>query len=75
VSVGLLVVLGEAVRVGDFALGGATVIPAEDPAAVRRSWDGLPDDVAMVVLTEQAAAALEGHGAARARILRIVLAS
>jgi len=73
--VGLLVALGEAARVADFALGGATVIPAEDPAAVRRSWEGLPDDVAVVVLTEQAAAALKGHGVLRDGILLVVLAS
>jgi vacuolar-type H+-ATPase subunit F/Vma7 len=58
---GLLVVLGEAARVEGFALGGATVIPAEGPDAVRRAWESLPDDVAVVVLTGQAADALQGR--------------
>jgi len=71
---GLLVVLGEAARVGNFALGGATVIPAEDPEAVRRSWQALPDEVGVVVLTEQAAAAL-GDVAERDRVLRVVMPS
>ena len=35
---GLIVVLGEAARVEGFALGGATVIAAEDADAVRRAW-------------------------------------
>ena len=70
---GLLVVLGEAARVASFALGGATVIPAEDPDAVRRSWEALPDDVAVVVLTEQAATALEHPAARRDGVLRVVL--
>lgn len=69
---GLLVVLGEAARVAAFALGGATVIPAEDPDTVRRSWDALPDDVAVVVLTGLAAAAL-GHDVTRPDILRVVM--
>ncbi len=55
---GLLVAIGEAVRVEGFALGGATVLVAEDPAAVRRAWESLPSDVAVVVLTPKAAAAL-----------------
>lgn len=72
---GLLVVLGEAARVATFALGGATVIPAEDPDGVRREWEALPDDVAVVVLTDQAAAALGPDAARRDRVLRVVMPS
>jgi hypothetical protein len=51
-------VIGEGVRVQGFALGGALVLAAEDPAAVRAAWRTLPGDVAVVVLTPRAADAL-----------------
>ncbi|MGO9027694.1 MAG: hypothetical protein ACLQOZ_03555 [Acidimicrobiales bacterium] len=70
---GLLVVLGEAARVGGFALGSATVIPAEDPDAVRRAWASLPGDVAVVVLTHQAASALDGAANRRDGVLSVVM--
>jgi len=72
---GLLVVLGEAARVARFALGGATVTSADDPDTVRRRWEALPDDVAVVVLTEQAAAALGADTAPRDHVLRVVMPS
>lgn len=70
---GPLVVLGEAARVDGFALGGATVIPAEDPDAVRRAWDTLPADAAVVVLTERAAAALGAASTGRDGVLSVVM--
>lgn len=60
---GRLVVLGEAVRVEGFALAGATVLVADDADAVRRTWASLPSDVAVVLLTAKAAAALAGEAA------------
>jgi len=60
---GRVVALGEAVRVEGFALAGATVLVAEVPDAVCRTWESLPDDVAVVLLTTDAAAAL-AHGEA-----------
>ena len=45
-------------RLGGFALAGALVLPAEDDDAVRGAWAALPADVAVVVLTAAAAAAL-----------------
>jgi len=60
---GRLVVLGEAVRVEGFALAGATVLVADDTDAVRRIWASLPGDVAVVLLTTKAAAALAGEAA------------
>jgi len=71
--VGLVVVLGEAARVTSFALGGATVVTAEDPDAVRRGWEALPDEVAVVVLTERAAAALGPDAAGHEGTLRVVM--
>ena len=70
---GLLVVLGEAARVDGFALGGATVIPVEDPGAVRRAWASLPHDVAVVVLTHQAASALDVDANRRNGVLSVVM--
>ncbi|HEX2894737.1 MAG TPA: hypothetical protein VHO29_12125 [Marmoricola sp.] len=53
-------VIGEDVRVEGFALAGALVCPAYGEAAVRAAWDGLADDVAVVLLTPLAANALDG---------------
>ena len=72
-TVGLLVVLGEAARVAGFALGGATVVRAEDPDAVRRAWEALPADAGVVVLTERAAAALGPAAAGHDGVLRVVM--
>ncbi len=69
---GSLVVLGETARVSAFALAGAAVSAADDPEAVHRAWHALPDDVALVVLTERAATALRGEHA-RDRVLCVVM--
>lgn len=50
--------LGESARIEGFALAGALLLPAEDPAAVRDSWRDLPADVVIVILTEAAALTL-----------------
>ncbi len=55
---GRVAAIGEAVRVQGLRLAGVLVLPGEEPAEVRASWAGLPDDVAVVVLTSAAAAAL-----------------
>jgi vacuolar-type H+-ATPase subunit F/Vma7 len=55
---GTVAVLGESARIEGFALAGALVLPAEDPAAVRDSWRDLPADVVIVILTEAAALTL-----------------
>jgi len=70
---GRLVVLGEAVRVEGFALAGATVLVADDADAVRRTWASLPGDVAVVLLTAKAAAALAGEAALRQDVLSAVM--
>jgi len=49
-------VIGEAVRVGGYALAGAVVCPAEDAGQARAAWRSLPPDIAVVVLTARAAA-------------------
>jgi vacuolar-type H+-ATPase subunit F/Vma7 len=57
-------VVGEQLRVRGFTLAGAVVLAADDATAVRSTWDSLGDDVAVVVLTPRAAAALEDELAA-----------
>ena len=59
-----IAVLGEAIRAEAFALTGALVIAADTPDAVRDAWRSLPKDVAVVVVTPRAAAALGSTGAA-----------
>lgn len=51
-------VLGERAKVQGFALAGAMVLVAEDAEQARVAWDSLGADVAVVVLTPLAAAAL-----------------
>jgi vacuolar-type H+-ATPase subunit F/Vma7 len=55
---GRVAVVGERRRVQGFALAGAVVLPAEDAPGTRAAWRGLSADVAVVVLTPAAAAAL-----------------
>jgi vacuolar-type H+-ATPase subunit F/Vma7 len=52
-------VIGESVRVEGFGLAGVLVLPGDDPDEVRNSWATLPTDVAVVVLTQSAAALLD----------------
>ncbi|HEX5880190.1 MAG TPA: V-type ATP synthase subunit F [Actinomycetota bacterium] len=54
-------VVGERFRVQGFTLAGAVVHAADDAATVRSVWASLGDDVAVVVLTPRAAAALEAE--------------
>ncbi len=70
---GRIVALGEAVRVAGFALAGATVFVAESPDAVCRMWAALPEDVAVVILTSDAAAALPSGAAPPEGVLMTVM--
>jgi vacuolar-type H+-ATPase subunit F/Vma7 len=72
--VGRIAVLGESTRVDGFALAGALVLVADDAAAVRDAWASLPDDVAVVMLTPAAAAALpDGVAAQRDGVLTVTM--
>ncbi len=62
---GRVAVIGAEPLVQGFALAGAVLAPAEDPAAVRHAWAALPADVVLVVLTADAADALDGENAGR----------
>jgi len=71
--VGRIVLLGEAVAVEPFALAGAWVICVENPADVRRAWEELPSDTAVVVLSAAAAAALESAPARADAVLTVAM--
>ena len=65
--------IGERVRVAGYALAGVKVHEAEDAAAVVSAWDGLDDDVACLLLTEPAQAALGTRLGERPRLVWTVL--
>ena len=69
---GLVVVLGESVRVQDYSFAGAVPIVAETPDEVRQQWAALEGDVSLVILTPSAAAALGDTVLVRARELLTV---
>lgn len=56
--------LGEWALVRGFALAGVQTVAAEDGDAVRRAWDDLAPDVAVVILTPAASGSL-GESARR----------
>jgi vacuolar-type H+-ATPase subunit F/Vma7 len=58
--------LGDRLAVQGYALAGALPVYASDEESVRDAWAGLPDDVAVVILTPEAARAL-GRVRAQAR--------
>lgn len=51
--------IGARARVCGLALAGVDVLVAEDADAVRRAWRTLPGTVGLVILTAEAAEALE----------------
>jgi hypothetical protein len=55
---GRVAAIGRTVRIQGLALAGVLVLPGEDAAQVQGSWAALPEDVAVVILTPEAAAAL-----------------
>ena len=57
-SVPRIAAIGERERVHGLVFAGVDVAAADDPAAVRAAWRGLPDDVGLVILTPAARAAL-----------------
>jgi vacuolar-type H+-ATPase subunit F/Vma7 len=61
-----IVAIGEGERLRGFALAGVSVAAAADPAGARAAWAALPADVALVILTRAAHAALAADELARA---------
>ncbi|MET8946887.1 hypothetical protein ABZX30_25815 [Streptomyces sp. NPDC004542] len=72
---GTVAAIGTWTGVCGLALAGVDVLVAEDPDAVRRSWRALPDTVALVILTAEAAEALDAGATAPgpARPLTVVM--
>lgn len=68
-------VIGEGTRVAGYALGGAVVLVAETNEEIRAAWDGLPADVAVVILTKEAARAVGPGHTSSAAPLSVVLPS
>jgi vacuolar-type H+-ATPase subunit F/Vma7 len=58
-TAGTIAVIGERAAVEGYGLAGALVRVAEDPVAVRAAVRSLPPEVALVILTRTAAAALD----------------
>lgn len=66
-------VIGAWARVRGWVLSGAAVHGAEDTAEVRSAWRELEPDVAVVVLTERAAADLAAERDERGAPLVVVI--
>ena len=58
VAGGRIAAIGEPVALQGFALAGVAVLPAVTPEQARARWAALPRDVALVLLTPAADAAL-----------------
>jgi vacuolar-type H+-ATPase subunit F/Vma7 len=72
--VGRAAAVGDEHRVAGWALAGVLVVPAATPADAVAAYRRLPDDVVLVLLTEQAEAAVAASGlAAASGPLRVVL--
>lgn len=65
--------IGEDVRLAGYALAGVEVLAAEDAAEVLAAWERLPGDVACLILTASARAALGARLAARPRMVWAVV--
>lgn len=72
-----VVVLGEEVLVAGYALAGARVLAADDPATVLDGWAAVSGsaEVAVVVLTARAAEVLGGRRDAADAPLSVVIPS
>jgi vacuolar-type H+-ATPase subunit F/Vma7 len=65
--------IGAESRVRGYELAGVLVLVAEDPEEVRELWRNLPEDVAIVILTQQAVEALGDDALAAVSPLTAVL--
>jgi vacuolar-type H+-ATPase subunit F/Vma7 len=65
--------IGASARVRGFAFAGVSVAAADEPDAARAAWRALPADVALVILTPAAHAAIAGELADAGRRLWVVM--
>lgn len=56
-----ILAIGDPSVLAGYAMAGVRVVPAQTGPEVAAAWDGLDDDVALVLLTADAAAALGDH--------------
>lgn len=68
-----VVAIGEARRLAGFALVGVDVRAAENAQAAQDEWDELGRDVGLLILTPEAAAALEERRSEREDIVWVSL--
>ena len=65
--------IGAAPQVGGFALAGARVYAVDTAEQARAAWRGMPDTVAVVILTDATAGAIGDDRTAPRAPLTIVL--
>jgi vacuolar-type H+-ATPase subunit F/Vma7 len=70
---GRAAVIGEPLRIYGFGLAGALVCPAPTRADAVDAWQNLPPDVAVVLLTQSAAAWLADALEARPDVLTVTM--
>jgi vacuolar-type H+-ATPase subunit F/Vma7 len=68
-------IIGASTRVEGYGLGGAAVLVAETEEEVRAAWNGLAADVAVVILTQEAARVLGPRDDGSEAPLSVVLPS
>jgi vacuolar-type H+-ATPase subunit F/Vma7 len=68
-----VVAIGEASRLAGFTLAGVDVRGAEDTSAANAALEGLERDIALLILTPRAEAALRGHLADREDVVWVTL--
>lgn len=66
-------IIGAELAIEGYGLAGAIICPADDAAQAREAWTSLPSDIAVVVLTADAAAALDDVLDRRAGVLTVVM--
>ncbi len=66
-------VIGPALRICGYGLAGAVLRPASDRTQAVRAWRSLPADIAVVVLTAQAARWVSAELESRPDVLTVVL--
>jgi len=71
--VGAVAAIGERTRVAGLALAGVVVLVAERAEDVRQAWAELPDGAELVILTPDAAGALDRELVEGPRPLTVVM--
>jgi len=70
---GRAAVIGQELRIQGFTLAGAVTFAAEDQDEARAAWRSLPPDIAVVILTPDAAAWLGEQLRQRRDVLPVVM--